>query len=76
MPEKYLRKILTAQIYDVAKETPLEDAEILSKRLQNRILLKREDLQSVFSFKLRGAYNKIVQLSDSEKEKGVITASA
>jgi threonine dehydratase len=50
VPEKYLRKILTAQIYDVAKETPLVEAESLSARLQNRILLKREDLQSVFSF--------------------------
>jgi threonine dehydratase len=74
--EKYLRKILTAQIYDVAKETPLEDAEILSKRLQNRILLKREDLQSVFSFKLRGAYNKMAGLSEAEMKKGVVAASA
>jgi threonine dehydratase len=56
VPERYLRRILTAQIYDVAKETPLEIAEILSVRLHNRIFLKREDLQSVFSFKLRGAH--------------------
>ena len=55
----YLKKILTARVYDVAKETPLEPAHALSLRLNNRLLLKREDLQSVFSFKLRGAYNKI-----------------
>ena len=74
--DRYLRKILTAQIYDVAKETPLEEATTLSERLQNRILLKREDLQSVFSFKLRGAYNKMSNLSVSEMEKGVVAASA
>ena len=76
MPEKYLRRILTAQIYDVAKETPLVDAESLSARLQNRILLKREDLQSVFSFKLRGAYNKMANLSADDLKKGVVAASA
>lgn len=76
VPEWYLRKILTAQIYDVAKETPLEEATTLSKRLDNRILLKREDLQSVFSFKLRGAYNKMASLSEAEIKKGVVAASA
>ena len=76
VPDRYLRKILTAQIYDVAKETPLEEAATLSERLQNRILLKREDLQSVFSFKLRGAYNKMSNLSAADMEKGVVAASA
>ena len=76
VPEWYLRKILTAQIYDVAKETPLEEATTLSKRLNNRILLKREDLQSVFSFKLRGAYNKMASLSEADMKKGVVAASA
>ncbi|MGB5223794.1 MAG: threonine ammonia-lyase, biosynthetic [Arenicellales bacterium] len=76
VPDRYLRKILTAQIYDVAKETPLEEAATLSERLQNRILLKREDLQSVFSFKLRGAYNKMSNLSAADMQKGVVAASA
>ncbi len=75
-PEKYLRRILTAQIYDVAKETPLEVAELLSERMKNRIFLKREDLQAVFSFKLRGAYNKMANLSQAEMKKGVVAASA
>ncbi|BCN93679.1 L-threonine dehydratase [Thiomicrorhabdus immobilis] len=76
MPEEILRKVLTAPVYDVAKETPLELAPLLSKRLQNNVWLKREDLQPVFSFKLRGAYNRMVQLSDDEKKAGVIAASA
>lgn len=76
MPEEILRKVLTAPVYDVAKETPLELAPLLSKRLQNNVWLKREDLQPVFSFKLRGAYNRMVQLSDEEKKAGVIAASA
>jgi threonine dehydratase len=59
----YLQKILTARVYDVADETPLEPAKNLSRRLANQILLKREDTQPVFSFKLRGAYNKMVHLS-------------
>ncbi len=71
-----LRDILTSRVYDVARETPLERAERLSARLGNVVLLKREDLQPVFSFKLRGAYNKISQLSDAERARGVITASA
>jgi len=70
------RLILTARVYDIVKETPLDFAVNLSKKLNNRILLKREDLQDVFSFKIRGAYNKIVNLSDEQKKKGVIAASA
>ncbi len=76
MPERYFEKILNARVYDVAQETPLEEAGMLSKRLSNRVLLKREDLQPVFSFKLRGAYNKMVQLSEQEAGQGVIAASA
>ncbi len=72
----YLEKILTAQVYDVAIETPLEEAPNLSRRLGNSLLLKREDMQSVFSFKLRGAYNKMAQLSAATLKRGVITASA
>ncbi|MGE5088778.1 MAG: threonine ammonia-lyase, biosynthetic [Candidatus Levyibacteriota bacterium] len=76
MAVDYLQKILTAKVYDVAVETPLELASTLSRRLRNRVLLKREDQQSVFSFKLRGAYNKMAQLSDAERARGVIAASA
>lgn len=76
MPQDYLERILTARVYDVAIETPLEVAPILSRRLNNTILLKREDLQPVFSFKLRGAYNKMAKLSAEELARGVITASA
>jgi len=76
MPKKYIEKILTARVYDVAEETPLEIAPRISQRLGNNILLKREDLQVVFSFKLRGAYNKIYRLNDEEKKCGVIAASA
>ncbi|MBS0320743.1 MAG: threonine ammonia-lyase, biosynthetic [Proteobacteria bacterium] len=72
----YLQKILTARVYDVAHETPLEFAPTLSRRTGNRILLKREDQQPVFSFKLRGAYNKMVHLTPAERAKGVIAASA
>ncbi|MDB9526844.1 threonine ammonia-lyase, biosynthetic [Oscillatoria sp. CS-180] len=72
----YLEKILTARVYDVAQETPLEYASRLSIRLHNRILLKREDMQSVFSFKLRGAYNKMAQLDAATLERGVVAASA
>jgi len=72
----YLEKILTAQVYDVAIETPLEEAPNLSRRLGNSLLLKREDMQEVFSFKLRGAYNKMVQLSAAALKRGVIAASA
>ncbi|MDQ6955477.1 MAG: threonine ammonia-lyase, biosynthetic [Mariprofundaceae bacterium] len=76
MPKFYIEAIEHARVYDVAKETPLELAPKLSARLHNEILLKREDLQPVFSFKLRGAYNKIVHLNESERQNGVICASA
>jgi threonine ammonia-lyase, biosynthetic, long form len=72
----YLVQILTARVYDVAQETPLESAPNLSARLNNKLLLKREDMQSVFSFKLRGAYNKMAYLSPDLLKKGVIAASA
>ena len=72
----YLKKILNARVYDVAIETPLELAETLSARCGNRIFLKREDMQPVFSFKLRGAYNKIAHLSPAQRKRGVICASA
>ena len=72
----YLQKILTARVYDVAEQTPLELADDLSSRLANDVWLKREDHQAVFSFKLRGAYNKMVQLDATQKARGVITASA
>jgi threonine dehydratase len=75
-PIDYLRKILTARVYDVAIETALEPARSLSKRLNNLVLLKREDSQSVFSFKLRGAYNKMAHLSPEQLAAGVICASA
>jgi threonine dehydratase len=75
-PADYLKKILTARVYDVAQETPLEPAKNLSRRLHNKVLLKREDQQPVFSFKLRGAYNKMAQLSPEQLKKGVICASA
>lgn len=76
MSGNYLEKILRARVYDVAKETPLEFIPRLSTRLKTNIWLKREDMQSVFSFKLRGAYNKIYNLSEAQKKKGVIAASA
>jgi threonine dehydratase len=76
MQENYLERILKAKVYDVAVETPLEAAPRLSKRLDNRVLFKREDLQPVFSFKIRGAYNKIAQLSATAAQRGVICASA
>jgi len=72
----YLERILNARVYDVAVETPLEVAPNLTRRLGNTVLLKREDVQPVFSFKLRGAYNKMAQLSADKLERGVITASA
>jgi threonine dehydratase len=72
----YLTKILNAKVYDVAVETPLDRAAQLSARTQNTVLLKREDQQSVFSFKLRGAYNKIANLPAAQQKKGVIAASA
>ncbi|MDX2097750.1 MAG: threonine ammonia-lyase, biosynthetic [Leptolyngbyaceae cyanobacterium bins.59] len=76
MSSDYLERILTARVYDVAQETPLEVAANLSTRLNNRLLLKREDMQSVFSFKLRGAYNKMAHLPPDLLAQGVIAASA
>ena len=75
-PADYLQKILTARVYDVAVESPLEPARALSRRLHNKVLLKREDQQAVFSFKLRGAYNKMAHLTPEQLKKGVICASA
>jgi threonine dehydratase len=75
-PNDYLKKILAARVYDVAKETPLDYAKNLSARIGHTVLLKREDQQPVFSFKLRGAYNKMVQLTPAQLKKGVICASA
>jgi threonine dehydratase len=76
MSQSYIKRILDARVYDVARETPIDHARLLSRRLNNRVLLKREDLQPVFSFKLRGAYNKMVHLSAAERARGVIAASA
>jgi len=74
--KEYFQKVLQARVYEVAKETPLEKAYILSKRFNNNIFLKREDLQDVFSFKIRGAFNKMRNLSKDKLIKGVITSSA
>ncbi len=76
MLNNYLKRILTARVYDVAIETPLEVAPALSARLHNKVWLKREDLQPVFSFKLRGAYNKMASLTPKERSRGVCAASA
>ncbi len=76
MTDNYLKKILNSRVYDVAIESPLDYAPSLSRRLDNHIWLKREDLQPVFSFKLRGAYNKISGLSEAECANGIIAASA
>jgi threonine dehydratase len=76
MTDDYLERILRARVYDVAIETPLEAAPRLSRRLANQVLIKREDLQAVFSFKLRGAYNRIAHLSETAARRGVICASA
>src|SRR5688572_4524003 len=72
----YLEKILTAKVYDVAIESPLEAAPAISRRLRNLLLIKREDKQPVFSFKLRGAYNRMAQLTAAQLRRGVICASA
>lgn len=74
--EKYIKEILSARVYDVAIESPVHEAPALSRRLGNQILLKREDLQPVFSFKLRGAYNKMSRLSPEAARRGVVAASA
>jgi len=76
MTTDYLQKILTARVYDVAIESPLEFAPTLSQRMDNRIYFKREDMQSVFSFKLRGAYNKMAHMDAAKVKRGVICASA
>ncbi|SMC28074.1 threonine dehydratase [Andreprevotia lacus DSM 23236] len=75
-PNDYLERILTARVYDVAVESPLELAPNLSRRIGNQIYLKREDIQPVFSFKIRGAYNKMVKLTRAELDRGVVCASA
>ena len=75
-PNGYVREILTSKVYDVAIETPMERAETLSCRLENEVLLKREDMQPVKSFKLRGAYNKMAQLTREQLDNGVICSSA
>lgn len=69
MLEHYVKKILQARVYDVAIETPLSEARFMSKRLNNQVWIKREDLQPVYSFKIRGAYNKMAQLTEKEKRK-------
>jgi len=76
MPEKYVKRILDARIYDVVVESPIDTMNLLSKKMSNEVLIKREDLQSVFSFKIRGALNKMSRLSDEERSRGVIAASA
>lgn len=76
MPQSYIKRILDARVYEVARETPVVDAALMSRRLNNRVLLKREDLQPVFSFKLRGAYCKMSRLSEEQRQSGVVAASA
>ena len=76
MLKRYLKMIENSRVYEVASETPLVEAERLSRRLDNKVWMKREDLQPVYSFKLRGAYNKIAGLSDEQRKRGVIAASA
>ncbi len=76
MLQQYIKRILTARVYDVAIETPIDHAGFLSERLGNKIILKREDLQPVYSFKLRGACNKVMQLSEEERQRGLVAASA
>ena len=76
MLEPIVKKILASRVYDIAVETPLQDAPNISTRLGHRVALKREDLQPVFSFKLRGAYNKMARLSARDRARGVVAASA
>lgn len=73
---EYLKKIVSAPVYRVATNTPLENMETLSKRIGNEVLVKREDLQPVHSFKIRGAFNRMSQLTDGERARGVVAASA
>ena len=72
----YLRLILTSRVYDIAQETPLQRAQTLSSKLGHQVLLKREDLHQIFSFKIRGAYNCIAHLSHAERARGVVAVSA
>ena len=76
MLKRYIKMIMNSRVYDVAQKTPLEEAGRLSVRLQNRVWMKREDLQSVYSFKLRGAYNRMSSLSAEQRTQGVVAASA
>ncbi|MFT6288104.1 MAG: threonine dehydratase [Alcanivorax sp.] len=76
MPQSYIKRILDARVYDVARETPVDEAYLMSRRLGNKIWLKREDLQPIFSFKLRGAYNKMSKLTQEQRDRGVVAASA
>ncbi|MEP0203843.1 MAG: threonine ammonia-lyase, biosynthetic [Halioglobus sp.] len=76
MPLSYIKRILDARVYDVARETPVDQAPLMTARMGNTVLLKREDLQPVFSFKCRGAYNKMQRLSQEQLERGVVAASA
>lgn len=76
MPQSYLKRILNARIYDLAIETPLDEVPLISQRCGNKVLLKREDLQPVFSFKVRGAYNKLRLLDEDKRDAGVVCASA
>ncbi len=76
MPRDYVERILRSKVYELARETPLDPMPILSGRLDNTVLLKREDLQPVFSFKLRGAHNKIANLDEAVRARGVVCASA
>ena len=76
MPQSYIKRILDARVYDVARETPIDQAALMSQRLGNTVWLKREDLQPVFSFKLRGAYNKMSRLDGAQLAAGVVAASA
>ena len=75
-PDEMLRLILNSRVYDVAQDTPLEPAPRLSRRIRNQVLLKREDLQPVFSYKLRGAYNRMAQMPEELRARGVVAASA
>ena len=76
MSDDFLRQVLRAPVYDVAEQTPLDEATRLSERLHNRVMIKREDLQPVFSFKLRGAYHRMARLTPDERARGVVAASA
>ena len=76
MKTDYLERILSARVYDVAIESPLDPAPALTARLGNNLFLKREDMQPVFSFKIRGAYNKMVRIGASDLRRGVIASSA